>query len=256
VSRHEPLATADDPYHDLVLGGPGLDPGRERPWLALCAVTSSDGVTAVGGSSRGIGGAGDLRAMLRIRRGADAVLVGAATVRAEGYDAAMTRDEDVAWRLAHGLDERAALVIVSRTLELGTFGGGVRGTRVIVLTVGSGRATPSELAARLEGNGSSLEVVDVGSDGTLDWRRAFGWLRSAGLLRISCEGGPTVNGQLLSMGLVDEVFLTVAPRILGGGARTLTGYAGTSPLPEPLRLRSAMPVGDELLVRYELTTPD
>ena len=250
---------ADDPYRELVLGGPTLDDARERPWVALCAVTSSDGVTAVDGSSRGIGGAGDLRAMLRIRRGADAVLVGAATVRAEGYDAALTRAEDVAWRVERGLTERAALVIVSRTLELGDFGHGVSGTRVIVLTT-AGADTSAKgigaLAARLEANGSRLEVLDVGADdgGAVSWPRALTALRDAGLRRVSCEGGPSVNAQLLAQGLVDEILLTIAPRILGTGARTLTGFAGTGPLPQPLRLRSVVPVGDELLVRYEVPT--
>jgi 5-amino-6-(5-phosphoribosylamino)uracil reductase len=248
---------ADDPYRDLVLGGPTFDDARERPWVALCAVTSVDGVTAVDGSSRAIGGAGDLRAMLRIRRGADAVLVGAATVRAEGYDAAMTRSEDVAWRVEHGLTERAALVIVSRTLELGDLGGGIRDTHVIVLTTTDPDAPVrdlSELAARLAVNGSRLEVLDVGGDdpGRISWPRALTALRDAGLRRVSCEGGPSVNAQLLAQGVVDEAFLTIAPRILGGGPSTLTGFAGADPLPVPMRLRSAVSVGDELLVRYEV----
>jgi len=252
-------SASDDPYSDLVLGGPMPDREHGRPWVALCAVTSVDGVTAVDGSSRGIGGAGDLRALLRIRRGADAVLVGAATVRAEGYDAALTRPEDVAWRVEHGLTERAALVIVSRTLEFGEFGHGVSGTRVIVLTAadpGNSAKDLSALAARLEANGSRLEVLDVGADrrGTVSLPRALTALRDAGLQQVSCEGGPSVNAQLLAQGLVDEIFLTIAPRILGTHSRTLTGFAGAGPLPEPLRIRSVVPVGDELLVRYEVPT--
>jgi len=256
-------APPEDPYHDLVLGGGSLDRDRGRPWVALCAVTSSDGVTAVDGSSRGIGGAGDLRALRSIRRGADAVLVGAATVRAEGYDAALTRDEDAAWRLERGLTERAALVIVSRSLEFGGFGSTVRGTRVIVLTVGDalgpGRAQDTRgLATRLDTNGSRLEVLDVGGSGggTISWPRALTALRDAGLLRVSCEGGPSVNAQLLARGLVDEIFLTIAPSILGGGSSSLTGFAGSVPHPQPLRLRSVVPVGDELLVRYEVPAGD
>jgi riboflavin biosynthesis pyrimidine reductase len=245
------------PYDDLLLGGATLDVDRVRPWVAICAVTSSDGVTAVDGSSRGIGGAADLQALLRIRRAADAVLVGAATVRAEGYDAALTRDSDVAWRLARGLAARAALVIVSRTLALGDFGGAIRDTRVIVLTAGSQHRQLDALAARLAEHDSSLEVIDVGPDETLDWSAALTWLRDAGLMRVSCEGGPSINAQLLARGLIDEVFLTIAPRILGaGGTGALTGYAGPTPLPDLLRLRSAVPVGDELLVRYERSPSD
>jgi riboflavin biosynthesis pyrimidine reductase len=246
------VASPDDPYCDLLLGDLPLVDARERPWVALCAVTSSDGVTAVEGSSRGIGGDADRIAMRRIRRGADAVLVGAATVRAEGYDAPMTRAEDIDWRLAQGLQARAALVIVSRTLDLGPFGGGVQGTRVIVLTADPARPAPQVLQRRLEANGSSLEVIDAGRGGRLDWPSALERLREAGLRRVSCEGGPSVNGQLLAHGLVDEVFLTVAPRILGVGPATLAGYAGTRPVGDRLRLRSVAQVGDELLLRYEL----
>lgn len=242
-----------DPYAELLLGEPA-----GGTWLALCAVASSDGVTAVAGSSRTIGGSADRLAMRRIRRGADAVLVGAATVRAEGYDAPLTSDLDAGWRQERGLSERAALVIVSRTLDLGTFGGGVHDTRVIVLTdimpaAAASQAPTADVAALrslLERGGSTLEVVPVGRDGRLDWAAALGWLRETGITRISCEGGPSLNAQLLDAGLVDEVLLTVAPKVLGGGAGTLSGYAGALTREVRLQLRSVNAVGDELLLRY------
>jgi riboflavin biosynthesis pyrimidine reductase len=238
-----------DPYADLLLGGP-----TARPWVALCAVASSDGVTAVGGSSRTIGGPADRLAMRRIRRGADAVLVGAATVRAEGYDGPLTSGDDIAWRRTRGLSDRAALVIVSHTLALGTFGAGVHDTRVIVLT----DAVPSEaerpdvegLRSLLEQGGSTLEVVLASRGAGLDWVAALRWLCDAGITRISCEGGPSVNAQLLDADLVDEVLLTVAPKVLGVGAGRLSGYAGEVTDTVRLELRSAITVGDELLVRY------
>jgi riboflavin biosynthesis pyrimidine reductase len=236
-----------EPYADLVLG----DPGTET-WLALCAVASSDGVIAVDGSSRTIGGPADRLAMRRIRRGADAVLVGAATVRAEGYDAPLTSDVDVAWRRARGLSDRATLVIVSRTLALGPFGAGVRGTRVVVLTDAEPREDVTALRTRLELGGSTLEVAPVGRDGVLDWTVALAWLREAGITRISCEGGPSINAQLLDAGLVDEVLLTVAPSLLGAGASRMAGYAGEVSRPVRLELRSVAQVGDELLVRYRV----
>lgn len=243
-----------DPYHDLLVGGEDPPTDRRLPWVAICAVTSSDGVIAIDGSSRGIGGPADLRALQRIRRGADAVLVGGATVRAEGYDAAVTRTEDAGWRLERRLERRAAIVIVTRSLDLGTFGENVRDTRVVLLTVGT-RAEPTVLSERLAANGSTLEVIDGSVDGELDWAVALERLLAAGLRRISCEGGPSVNEQLLTRGLVDEVFLTVAPRMLGARARTpdAVGFAGGADLDGPMRLYSAFPVGDELLVRYTLT---
>lgn len=242
-----------DPYAELLLGDPA-----GGSWIALCAVASSDGVTAVGGSSRTIGGTADRLAMRRIRRGADAVLVGAATVRAEGYDAPLTSEGDVAWRRARGLSERAALVIVSRTLALGTFGAGVHDTRVIILTDTMADAAASQtptadvaaLRSLIQRGGSTLEVVPVGRDGRLDWASALAWLRETGITRISCEGGPSLNAQLLDAGLVDEVLLTVAPRIIGVGAGMLSGYAGALTREVRLELRSWEAVGDELLLRY------
>jgi riboflavin biosynthesis pyrimidine reductase len=247
----DPGTTVVDPYRDLVVGDAG--PGSpDRPWVAISAVTSSDGVIAVDGSSRGIGGPADLLALRRIRRGVDAVLVGAATIRAEGYDAALTRPEDVAWRRARGLAPTAALVVASRSLDLGAFGSHVRDTRVILLTAGPEATASAELVARLARNGSTLEVLDAGTDGRLDWRVGLARLHAAGLRRLSCEGGPSVNAQLLAAGLVDEVFLTIAPRILGAGAgaTTMVGFAGAAPLAGRLRLLQATVAGDELLVRY------
>jgi riboflavin biosynthesis pyrimidine reductase len=241
-----------EPYAELVLGESSAE-----TWVALCAVASSDGVIAVDGSSRTIGGPADRLAMRRIRRGADAVLVGAATVRAEGYDAPLTSDLDAGWRQDRGLSERAALVIVSRTLDLGTFGGGVQGTRVVVLTDAEltdveRRADVTALRSRLEGSGSTLELVSVGRDGAVDWAAALSWLAEAGITRISCEGGPSVNAQLLDAGLVDEVLLTVAPALLGTGPGRTAGYAGEVSDAVPLELHSASRVGDELLVRYHV----
>jgi riboflavin biosynthesis pyrimidine reductase len=242
-----------DPYSDLVIGD-RRPAGATRPWVAICAVASADGVVAVDGSSRGIGGPADLRALQRIRRGVDAVLVGAATVRAEGYDAALTRAEDAGWRRERGLTDIAVLVIVSRSLELGSFGSNVRDTRVILLTEGA-REAPEALTSRLAANGSTLELIDCADDGAFAWSVALERLLASGIQRISCEGGPSINAQLVTHGLVDECFLTIAPRLLGARGRTATtvGFAGDAISPGTMRLQSVAAVGDELLVRYDLS---
>lgn len=245
------MTAADDPYGDLLLGGPTLQPERAT-WIAISAVTTTDGVIAVRGSSRGIGGPGDRVAMRRIRRGADAVLVGAGTVRAEGYDAAMTGPEDVSWRRERGLADRPALVVATRSGDLGAFGAGVRESRVVLLGPLGAGVRLDDLRGRLRAGGSTLEVLDPDQGDGPGWPHALRVLRDAGIRRVACEGGPTLNAQLLAAGVVDEVLLTVAPRILGVAVdgTTTAGFAGGRTFGGRLELRSAIPVGDEVLLRY------
>jgi 5-amino-6-(5-phosphoribosylamino)uracil reductase len=76
-----------------------------------------------------------------------------------------------------------------------------------------------------------------------------------GVRRLYVIGGPTLNAGLLEAGLVDELFLTVAPQ-LHGGTRLPSIVEGTGAEPHPhLRLRAAYAAGDELLLRYALGDP-
>jgi riboflavin biosynthesis pyrimidine reductase len=97
--------------------------------------------------------------------------------------------------------------------------------------------------------GSRLIVVESGPDGRADLPALLRSLREEGVKALLCEGGPTLHGSLQAAGLVDELFLTIAPKLSGGGVppRILEGE-----LDEviPLELTWLLEQDGELFARY------
>ena len=73
-------------------------------------------------------------------------------------------------------------------------------------------------AERYAGLSKRLVVVESGPDGWVDLPALLRSLREEGVRALLCEGGPTLHGQLQAVGLVDDLFLTIAPKLAGGGA--------------------------------------
>jgi riboflavin biosynthesis pyrimidine reductase len=116
-------------------------------------------------------------------------------------------------------------------------------SRVVILT---------ESQEQLSGHQAKVEYLRSEA-GPFDLRPLMARLRDEyGVRSVLCEGGPTLNASLLPYGLVDELFLTVAPS-LAGGADALTIVAG-APLPEmvELELAWALEESSELYLRYRL----
>lgn len=161
-------------------------------WLRLNFVATVDGSAAgPDGTSETLSSRSDRRILGVIRELADVVLVGAGSVRTEGYQ----------------VPKRAPLAIATRSGDLG----GHRLTeldRVLVL----GPETAREAVASTLG----AEFVSVSrSPGAL-----LEALRERGWASVACEGGPTLAAELLGAGLVDELCLTTSP-VLGGSALPL-----------------------------------
>lgn len=234
-------AGGPEPY-----GGLTLPPGTaEQPWwAALCMVSSLDGAASLAGRSGGIGDDADRRALARLRDAADAVLVGAATVREEGYGPLVPRPERRDDRVARGLAPVPRLAILTRTADLdpraAVFGHAEQ--RPLVL------APSGAVAAARDRLGERAEVLEAG-EGRVAPRHALAALAERGLPRVLCEGGPTVNAQLLDENLIDEVFLTLGPLALGGSAPRIA--QGTGPEERrPMRLESVWEHDSELFLRY------
>jgi riboflavin-specific deaminase-like protein len=232
----EPL---DEVYGDVAAGS--------GSWVALGMVTSVDGAATVDGVSGGLGQEGDRAAFRGLRAACDVILVGAGTVRAERYGPPRTRPHDVARRAARGQAERPAIAVVSSSLDLT---GADRlleedpTWRPIVITH---RGADPTLVAELTRQG--VDVVTAG-EARVDLVAAVDALRSRGMRRILCEGGPRLNGQMLAHGLIDEVFVTVAPRLAGGPApRIVVGDALAETVLELVGVRQH---GDEVLLRYRV----
>ncbi len=215
------------------------EPRGDRPYLAINMVATADGRAALNGSAVGIGSTADKRLMRELRAEADVVLHGAGTVRADPLSARVPRDL-VEERLARGLSEQPLGAIVTRSGNLPGQHPYYESATVIYVT--SDRSVAVE-AATVE----VCRVADV-SDVVRDLARR-------GARRILCEGGPTLNAALFAAGLIDEVFLTIAPKIVGG-QDPLTIVKGP-PFAETLHLelRSLVDVEGELFLRYGVIKP-
>lgn len=221
----------------------------DPPRLRVNMVTSLDGAAEVAGVTAGLSGPADQRVLGLLRRQCDALLIGAGTLRIEGYGPPLVDEPARRWRLAQGRAEHPTLVVVSGSLALDPAQPAFAEApvRPIVLT----RATAP--AARRAALAGVAEVVDAGDD-AVDLVAALAGLRERGLRQVLSEGGPHLLGGLTAADLVDELCLTLAPVLAGAGASRVT--AG---LASPLRgmsLRDAVTADGFLLLRYHRTTHD
>jgi riboflavin biosynthesis pyrimidine reductase len=93
-----------------------------------------------------------------------------------------------------------------------------------------------------------LVVVESGPEGRVDLPGLLRSLRKEGVKALLCEGGPTLHGSLQAAGLVDDLFLTIAPKLAGGGAPRI--LEGELPGVEPLELSWLLEQDGELFARY------
>jgi riboflavin biosynthesis pyrimidine reductase len=203
-------------------------------------VSSIDGAATREGRSGGLSGPADQRLFELLRRVCDVVLVGAGTVRDEGYGAMRVSDASAAWRESNGRPPHPVFAIVSGELDLdpGSPVFADAPVRPVVLTTerGSGRERFADVA----------DVVVAGSS-TVDARAAVDALRLRGLHSILCEGGPSLFGSFIKADAVDELCITISPSLEAGDARRIS--QGDSP-PRDMRLVTVLRSGETLLLRY------
>jgi riboflavin biosynthesis pyrimidine reductase len=232
----------DDALRDLYA------PDRDRPSLRVNFVTSLDGAVEVDGYSRGLSGRADQQVLGLLRQHCDALIVGAGTLRHEGYGAIKLDPPRRAWRREQGLAEYPTLVVVTAALDLDPAQGAFADApvRPIVLTHA---AAPAQRRAALD---SVADVLACG-EGLVDLKAGLSALRERGLDQLLCEGGPHLFGSLLAAEVVDELFLTVSPLLAGPGAgRIIAGPPRDEPL--PLRPAHIIETDGALLTRYTRTT--
>ncbi|GLW64176.1 hypothetical protein Arub01_24200 [Actinomadura rubrobrunea] len=237
-----PLAAADAPVRlaDAYAYPP------DGPWLRANMIASVDGAAARDGRAGGLGNETDRRLLSLLRGLCDVLIVGAGTVRVEGYGPVRPRPGE--WEELRGdRPPVPPLAIVSRSLDLDldapVFTDAHPRARTIVLTTRT--APPDRVRAAAE----RADVIVAGEDG-VDFAAAVAELTARGHRRLLCEGGPQVLAQVVAAGLLDELCLTVSPMLVSGGAvRLLDGPA----LPVPPRLRLAAAYQDDedfLFLRY------
>jgi riboflavin biosynthesis pyrimidine reductase len=227
---------ADYAYPESITAG-SADGGH---WLRANMIGTLDGAATLLGRSGGLGNAADRTILGLLRGAADCILVGAGTVRAEGYGAARLDQSRRAARLAAGRSGYPAMAIVSNSLDLDLDAPVYADPATMVVT--SAAADPARRAAAAE----RCEVLVTGT-AAVDLGLLVRTLADRGHRRLLCEGGPTLLGALVQDALLDELCLSLSP-VLGGaaGPRIVSGLGG----PRPLQLAHVLESEGLLFLRY------
>jgi riboflavin-specific deaminase-like protein len=213
-----------------------------RPYLGLNMVSSLDGKATIDWRTKGLSSELDRRLFHNLRTQADAVMVGAGTIRQERYGRLTKSGELRAKRIQEGLAGDPLAVIVSARLDLAA--------DLPILNEPEQRvviATGSD--ATLPGLGAQVEYARVGDD----LPRLMAYLEEVhGVRTVLCEGGPTLNSYLFAAGLVDELFLTFNPKVVGGAAALTIVAARELVEPAELELVSVAEGDGELFTRWRV----
>jgi riboflavin biosynthesis pyrimidine reductase len=216
---------------------------RSGQSLRLNFVSSIDGAATAGGLSAGLSGPADKRVFDILRTLCDVVLVGAGTVRAEGYGAMRLGRASVQRRRANGLADQPVFAIVSGALRLdpGSAVFAEAPVKAIVVTVAASAGAKREALSRV------ADVLVCGEE-RLDAKVMLAGLARRGLRQVLCEGGPRLFGTLLEADCVDELCLTISPQLEAGEARRIA--AGALPRARRMSLHHVLVSGSTLLLRY------
>jgi riboflavin biosynthesis pyrimidine reductase len=218
--------------------------GDERPYVIANFVASADGSATLDGVSGALGDDGDHEMFHGLREQVDAVLAGTGTLSAEHYGRLVRTPERVERRLAHGLAPNPLLCIITRSGVIPDIPLLEDPESSVIVYTGA----PVEITARAE-----VEVVPV-DPAELTPLTALRHLRAErGIRSVLCEGGPTLFDALLQPRAVDELFLTLTPKLAGGGPG-LRITAG-SPLATPAELipEWVLERSGSLFLRYRVT---
>lgn len=226
------LHPADSPPAEVVLRRlrPSSVPSG-RPYVLANFIATVDGAVTVDGDSGGINAyaPGDHAIFHALREQVDAVLAGTGTIAQESYRRLVPEAEARERRVAAGLQADPLAVVLSRS---GRIPDGVpllddpaQPTRIFT----GDAAEPAAALATLR--------------------------REDGIRVLLCEGGPTLLGSLVRAGLVDELFLTIAP-ILAGGTPERTLLDGATDRVRPLELRTLLELDGGLHARYAMLAPE
>lgn len=222
-----------------------------RPFVRLNFVASADGAVSIDGVSGGLSYPGDGEVFGVLRELADVVLAGSGTVRTEGYRGVRTSPELRARRRARGQAEVPPVAVVTSSCAFEPDAPMLTDTSVPPLVL-TDTTAPEQARRRLADAGAEVAVI---ADAHLGAPAILAALQARGLRRVLCEGGATLAGSLAAADVVDELCLSVSPRLAGAGAGRIVAGA---PLAGPRDLRLASVIGHEhgLMLRYRTARGD
>ncbi len=193
-----------------------------RPFVFLNMASSIDGkITTAGRENFSLGSQGDRHRMEELRARADAVLIGAGTLRDEDPPLLIRDPELVAGRVARGAPAQPVNVLVSTLLDVPIAGSrffNAEQTRRIVFT------TPAAPRKKLREAAARAKVVLVPRDphGRVHPGAMLERMPRLGIEQLLLEGGGGLNFAMLEADLIDEIHLTLCPSVIGGSAAPTT----------------------------------
>jgi 2,5-diamino-6-(ribosylamino)-4(3H)-pyrimidinone 5'-phosphate reductase len=241
-----PCEEVEEIYEDVEF--PDLHPrDPDLPYVVINMVSSVDGRTSADGRSGSIGGNVDRGVMRTLRSKVDAVAVGAGTVRAE-------RVSMISDGLTHP-EPKAVLITSSLNLPVENFSSVGKQEKIILTTDEGLEKSSPELRKEIS---EVFEIVSLPAnpDGKIDLGASLRTLKIRhGINKLLLEGGPATNNEMVKEGLAAEIFMTMAPKLLGETEKKATGILSgkLSGAPVKIELSSvhlSNPDG-ELFLRYE-----
>ncbi|MFC9391214.1 pyrimidine reductase family protein [Streptomyces venezuelae] len=225
--------------------GSGGEAG-DGAWLRANMVSSLDGAGQHDGRSQPLSSEEDMRIFGTLRALADVVVVGAETVRLEGYRPARAREAFAARREAAGQGPAPAIAVVSASLNL-DFSLPLFTEPLVPTLVLTGAAAPAERVAAARAAGA--EVLVAGDGAGVEPARARAVLAERGLRRQLTEGGPRLLGQFVAADALDELCLTVSPTMTSGAAQRIAGGPAVA-VPTRFQVASVLEQDGFLFTRY------
>ncbi|MFV1990461.1 MAG: dihydrofolate reductase family protein, partial [Acidimicrobiales bacterium] len=215
----------------------------KQPWVMANMVTSIDGASAADGKSGGLGGPGDLSVFEAIRDLSDVIVVGSSTAATENYHPPLPNKSRQQRRTRSGGAPGPVVALISKSLRMdpgsSLFSDSTQ--RPIIITPSSADQD------RVRALSDVAEMIVVDSDQVTP-QGATEALFDRGYCVQLVEGGPRLLGQFVQAQLIDEFFITIAAKLVGGPSSRIA--AGSDSTDSPMNLASVLHDGDELYLRY------
>lgn len=232
-------------------------PPDNRPYVLVNMVMSADGKITIEGTEQGLGSPADQRMMGALRSHVDAVLNGAETLRKSGSTPDPGDEQFRALRRVRGLPEMPVGVVLTRSGDV-PLDSEFFTSKEFEGVVFVADSAPAGRREAIEATGRQVVVIP-------EQTAAQSMLRvlrqSMGVRTLLCEGGAYLNGLLFDIDAVDEYFVTVGGRVVGGNGSLTPVRSARDPsfdAVRPLTLLSAVSnhETDEVYLRYRVGTPD
>jgi len=218
------------------------------------AITADGKIATANRAISSFGSRHDHDNLLELRATADAVMNGAGTVNANPINMGPGPLKYRRMRTRRGLAEYNLRIIVSGSGDVDPNAEVFKQAFSPVIILTTERADPRKLNALR----TAATEIKVCGQREIDFRSALAWLREKWKIkRLLCEGGGELDDALFRAGLVNELHLTICPKIFGGRrAPTIAEGTGVLKLSDAtqLKLKSMKRVGDELFVVYDCLT--